>query len=102
MGDTRTGLPKDPAAKIEPGSKSKCATGPTPRPKEPLSRLEKLSYGSMALGCACVVLFCVNSSSFWGVAGRLGTVTAIALGAAVCGAIVGFLFGIPRTLQQDR
>lgn len=55
--------------------------------------------GLMLLGLAFIVLFSVNEGRNWG--NILAVVSLVMLASFAVGAILGFIFGIPRTLQGD-
>lgn len=68
-------------------------------------KLEGYTFTSLAVGALCILLFAAHvpdspqEPNFYA---RAGASFALALGAVVLGALLGFLFGIPRTLQHDQ
>ena len=53
----------------------------------------------MSLGLAFIILFSINEGRNWG--NILSVISLVMLASFAVGAILGFIFGIPRTLQGD-
>jgi tetratricopeptide (TPR) repeat protein len=71
----------------------------------PVGALGATAFCSLALasvGCgAAAILFALSAATWLSFVAVLGTALAVSLAAMVAGSLVGFLFGIPRTLQQE-
>ncbi len=57
--------------------------------------------GSLPLGCLVIVLYAAQASNMGQYASVVGVALAVACCALVMGGLLGFLFGVPRTLQQE-
>jgi hypothetical protein len=67
----------------------------------PNARLRRYTFSSMALGIFCILVFSANFTEGHNFFARAGASLALGIGAVVLGALLGFVFGIPRTLQHD-
>jgi hypothetical protein len=55
----------------------------------------------MATGIFCILLFSANVTETQNFFARAGASLALGIGGVILGALLGFVFGIPRTLQHD-
>jgi len=60
-----------------------------------------LAYPFLAVGLLGLILYAFQASSFAQFASIVGVALAVAGGALLAGGLLGFLFGIPRTLQRE-
>lgn len=58
--------------------------------------------GSLAVGCLLIPLYAAQASKLSQFASILGVSLVLACAAVLLGGLLGFLFGIPRTLQEAR
>ncbi|MCP4384698.1 MAG: hypothetical protein GY798_25345 [Hyphomicrobiales bacterium] len=71
-------------------------------PDETSYRLAARTLAALAIGLLFILLFCMAAApSGQSFLSRIGASLALALSAAVLGVLLGFIFGIPRTLQQN-
>jgi len=83
-------------------------TGSPAKEKNPVG-LSQYTALTAAIGLLCILLFTASLPQAPSPAStgaqifllRFGTSVALALGAVLLGALLGFIFGIPRTLQHD-
>jgi hypothetical protein len=68
---------------------------------EPNAKLRRYTFSSMAIGIFCILVFSANFTENQNSFARVGASLALGIGAVVLGALLGFVFGIPRTLQHD-
>lgn len=57
--------------------------------------------GSLAVGCVIVFLYAAQASTGGQFAAIVGVALVVACSALLAGGLLGFLFGIPRTIQQE-
>ena len=57
--------------------------------------------GSLVVGCLVIPFYAAQTSTLGQFASVVGVAFAIACSALLMGGLLGFLFGIPRTLQQE-
>jgi len=57
--------------------------------------------GSLAVGCLVIPLYAAQASNLGQFVSVVGVALAVACSALLIGGLLGFLFGIPRTLQQE-
>lgn len=67
---------------------------------EPNARLRRYTVMAAIVGAFSILVFCASPSGE-GYFTRVGTSLSLGLGAVVLGGLLGFVFGIPRTLQHD-
>jgi hypothetical protein len=71
---------------------------PEARPNATLRRYTLLA---LAVGLVCILMFSANVTQGQSFLERIGASSALSLGAVILGSLLGFVFGIPRTLQHD-
>ena len=57
--------------------------------------------GGLAVGCLIILFYAAQTSNLSQFASVVGVALVVACSALVSGGLLGFLFGIPRTLQQE-
>lgn len=64
-------------------------------------RLKDMTLYALGSGLCVLIVFSAGTSSYAEFPSRLGASVSLAFGASLVGTLLGFLFGIPRTHQQD-
>ncbi|MDX0140802.1 hypothetical protein GOC46_28865 [Sinorhizobium meliloti] len=67
----------------------------------PDATFRNYTCASLAVGASCILLFAASVSGGESFFSQAGASFALALSALVLGSLLGFVFGIPRTLQYD-
>ncbi|MEG0376657.1 MAG: hypothetical protein RR243_01235 [Citrobacter sp.] len=73
----------------------------TPGDFERNYQLRRNTIISIGIGVFAIILFATSHSPEYGFLSRVGAGLALGFGCLVAGSLLGFVFGIPRTLQHD-
>src|SRR3954469_18873273 len=65
------------------------------------TRLRRYTFSTIAIGLSCILIFSASVTAGHNFFAKAGASLALGIGAVALGALLGFVFGIPRTLQHD-
>ncbi|MFZ1431451.1 MAG: hypothetical protein WAS21_32410 [Geminicoccaceae bacterium] len=84
-------------------SKINTSAGPDGKQQATTSnaRLRRWTIVFIIVGIVCILIFSCNITDLQKSLIRIGSSFSLAIGAIVLGCLLGFIFGIPRTLQHD-